>query len=375
MNVTQQLKQANSRLKSANVGVTIEVRGTRLCLRATLPPKPNSIMISPHQQRIGLGIRANPAGVVTAEIEARKVGALVDCNEFSWQPYLKTSIILPTEAPTITIAEWIALLERDYFQRRAKTPESQSTWKKDYWAILQRLPPDQVLSRDVLLATLLQTAPDTKTRQRACKALSTLAKFAGIELDTKPLAGNYNPQRVNPRNLPEEQLIADWYKRIDNPAWRWAYGMIATFGLRPHEIFYIDSSRLELGDYLISVTNGKTKARQVWAFYPEWIEQFHLCDRQVPEVTGRNNSELGERCSQYFHRNAELPFKPYDLRHCWAIRTLEFGLDITLAAQQMGHSAQVHSNLYHHWISAKHHKRAFEALIQRSDRPKPPEIV
>ena len=60
---------------------------------------------------------------------------------------------------------------------------------------------------------------------------------------------------------------------------------------------------------------------------------------------------------------------------CWAIRTLEFGLDISLAAQQMGHSAQVHSELYHHWISERHHQRAFELMMHRSERPDAPIVL
>lgn len=91
-----------------------------------------------------------------------------------------------------------------------------------------------------------------------------------------------------------------------------------------------------------------------------------------PEVTARNNSDFGERLSHYFRRWAKLPFPPYNLRHCWAVRTLEFGLDVSLAAAQMGHSVQVHTELYHHWISDRHHQRAFDLLMGREDRPAPP---
>jgi integrase len=68
-------------------------------------------------------------------------------------------------------------------------------------------------------------------------------------------------------------------------------------------------------------------------------------------------------------------FTPYNLPHCWAIRTWEFGLDISLAAQQMGHSAKVDSELYHHWISQQHHQRAFELMSGKSDRPQVPTIL
>ncbi len=83
------INQANGRLRAAKVGVTIQAIGDRLYLQATLPPKPNSNKTRPYQQQITLGIRNNPAGVSLAEKEARKVGALVDCKEFSWEPYLR----------------------------------------------------------------------------------------------------------------------------------------------------------------------------------------------------------------------------------------------------------------------------------------------
>jgi integrase len=87
----------------------------------------------------------------------------------------------------------------------------------------------------------------------------------------------------------------------------------------------------------------------------------------------RPNSAIGESCSRYFN-GLKLPFHLYDMRHRWAIRTLEIGLDISLAAQQMGHSVQMHSETYHHWISEDVHQRAFDALMLKSDRPKAPEI-
>ncbi len=374
MNFERQLNQANGRLKAANVGVAIEVRGTRLYLRANLPAKkPVSNTKSHYQQRITLSVRVNPAGISLAEIEARKVGALLDAGEFSWQPYIKTSqATTPPAVQTFSISDWITLFETDYFHRRARTPKSITTWEGDYWEVFRRLPQNEALTPEIITAAIQATAPDTKNRKRHCMALQALANFAQIEYATKPLAGNYNPKRVRPRDLPDDQIIADWYNRISNPAWQWAYGIIATFGIRPHEVFHLDSQALVAGHSYIDILGGKTGARRVWAYYPEWIDTFNLRSPLVPAVNGRNNSELGERCTQYFRRDAELPFKPYDLRHCWAVRTLQFGLDITLAAQQMGHSTRTHTELYHHWITDRHHQRAFDALTLRSDRPVAP---
>lgn len=369
MDIQGRLNQANGRLRAAKVGVSIEAKGDRLYLRATFPPRPNSQKKEAFQQRLALGVHFNPAGISLAEQEARKVGVLLDYQEFSWEPYLQNK---SNQREPLT-GDWIAQFQEHYFARRADTPKSQTTWHKDYWAVLKHLPQDQLLTPEILTAAILATKPDTKTRKRFCTALGALARFAEIEFDAKLMTGNYSPKRVTPRDLPDDQLIADWFDRIRNPAWRWAYGIIATFGLRPHEIFYLDTSDLEAGGRILTILEGgKTKPRRVWPCYPEWVDTFDLRSPMSPAVTGRNNSELGERCSQYFRRDAGLPFKLYDLRHCWAIRTLEFGLDISLSAQQMGHSVQVHTESYHQWISDRHHQRAFEALMMRSDRPLPP---
>lgn len=370
MTVEGRLAQANGRLKAANVGVKIEIKGNRLYLRATFPPKSSSLKQIPYQQRLALGIHANPAGISEAEKEARKIGALLDCNEFDWALYIRAATAGNENAGTV--ADWIERFETDYFHRRQRTDKSESTWKGDYLKVLRQLPQDQGLSVDLLKELVLTTAPDSKSRKRVCMVANALAKFAELPCDFRPYAGRYSPRRVSPRTLPDDSSIAQCYSTIKNPAWRWVYGVIATYGLRPHEVFNLDLEEIKLGSQVISVLGGKTGARRVWPCYPEWYNQFQIQQVQTPNISlDRNNTRIGESCSKYL--NPLLPgFKLYDLRHCWAVRTLEFGLDLSLAAAQMGHSVQMHTDTYHHWITDKHHQKAFEALMMRSDRPRPP---
>ncbi|MGA0848131.1 MAG: hypothetical protein ACO3PY_05955, partial [Pontimonas sp.] len=50
---------------------------------------------------------------------------------------------------------------------------------------------------------------------------------------------------------------------------------------------------------------------------------------------------------------AHIPeFDLYDLRHRWAIRSIEDGKRLTLCARAMGHSATVHEQTYHRYIQA-----------------------
>ncbi|MFP4254248.1 MAG: site-specific integrase [Halothece sp.] len=364
MDIQGRINQANGRLKTANCGVKIEKQGNTLFLRATLPPKPDSEKIRPYQQRIRLGVYANPKGVQSAEKEALKVGGLLAFKDFTWQPYLKQS-----SQQEKTIADWIKEFEQDYFHRRERTAQSETTWKGEYQKVFTQLPLQKPLSKEILLETVLTTDPDTRTRKRYCLALGALAEFAEIDFNAKAYRGKYTPTKVTPRDIPSDHAIAEAFLKIKNDGWRWCFGILATFGLRPHELFHIDLKQFE--GNILTVLEGKTGTRQVWAIYPEWIEAFSLHNITLPPCTGKNNSELGHRVTQAFKRES-VPFNPYDLRHAWAIRSLEFGLDLSLASQQMGHSVKVHTDIYHHWISERHHQRAYDLLINRRDRPDAP---
>lgn len=155
------LSQANGRLKAGRVGVSIQALGAKLYLQATLPPKPGSNKNLPYQQRIALGIGAHPRGIQLAEKEARRVGSLIDCGEFSWTGYMKTS---PSEtvpsAPTV--ADVVSQFETAYFQRRDRNPKTETTWNDDYWAVYKKLPQDVPLTEQILTETILTTKPNTK---------------------------------------------------------------------------------------------------------------------------------------------------------------------------------------------------------------------
>ncbi|MEX0271751.1 site-specific integrase [Leptolyngbyaceae cyanobacterium UHCC 1019] len=359
-----QLDQANERLKNALVRVRIEQIGKKLYLQATLPPKPTSHETRKHQQRITLDIAATPTGIAIAEREARKVGALLDCKQFDWLPYLTAR-----HKPPETVEEWIAQFESE------KRPQIAAiTWETDYADVFKRLPQSKMLTVDLLLKAVEASKANSKTRKRFCTALGQLAKTAGLTVDFKPLQGTYSARKVDPRSLPTDQQIVDFYQALINPGWKWVYGMMATFGLRNHEVFYLDLDELLQGGESVRVIESKTNGHQAWAYHPDWIETFNLREVIKPPVTGKQHSDYGDRVTCYLRR-AKMPFAPYDLRHCWAIRTVRYGIPDAFAAQQMGHSVAVHHDTYHHWITAAQHEEAHERAKLRSDRPVAPKIL
>jgi integrase len=363
MDISGKLAQVNGRLRDGRVGVTVEQNGGKLRLRATLPPKPGSSKKRPFQQRIATGLPANAVGLKEAEKEARLVGAQLAAGEFSWERY----DAYKDETQQRICEDWVAAFAESYLAGGGR----ESTWKGDYWKVLKNLPQERPLSAELLEALVLQTKPNTKSRVRACMATGALAKFAKITFDPSPLRGNYSPSKVTPREIPDDMTIVLYYHQFTNRSWQWVYGIMATYGLRNHEVFHLD-----LEDFPIIRVKEKTKTgvREVWPCYPEWAVEWKLDTPVLPPVNlNRSNDKIGRSVSAYL--SPKLPFNPYDLRHAWAIRTLEFGWPDALSAQQMGHSLEVHNRTYQRWISTRHHQRIYDLLVQRPDRPRPPEFT
>jgi integrase len=369
MNIDGRIAQANGRLKAGCVGVAIGRRGGKLWLRATLPPRPGAAQSVPHQQRLTLSLAASVEGVKQAEAKAREIGALLIQDKFDWTPYVKNDV----QAQPQNCGEWVERFEKQYFQQRQRTYQTETTWKGDYLSVFKNLPQDQALTPQLVDRIIKTTTPDTKQRHRYCMALGALIKTAGVDYNPAPLAGNYSPSSVGHRDLPSDETIARCFHEIEHPGWRWAYGMMATYGLRNHEVFKLDLDLFRTGDPILSVLGDtKTQEREVWACYPEWIEEFDLCNVQVPSIKlDRPNKAIGGAVCKAFE-SADLPFTPYDLRHSWAVRTLLFGIDYGMAALQMGHSVAVHRKTYHRWITRGHMRTAYDRFMLHPDRPKPP---
>ncbi|AFY39949.1 phage integrase [[Leptolyngbya] sp. PCC 7376] len=347
------LEQLNSHLKSLHIRVTVERQGHKLYLRATLPPKPDSKRQFAFSQRISLGINANEAGLQIAKEEAIKLGELLTNGEFNWLPYLRDR--------SETCDAWCDRFKQDYFQRRPDRPQTYTTYRTSYDQIFRKLPAHRKLSAKVLKDTLLSIPAGTRQRQRGTMALSKLAEFAGLNCDLKRYKGDYGQKSLKTRILPKDKVIADKVSSLPNLVWRWAYGMLATYGLRPHEIFFVDFDK----DGLIWVSEGKTGSRHVSPLYPEWVALFeleaNLCPPKNLESNPPNYDALGHRVTNQFRRYG-VGFPPYHLRHCYARRSKEFGLKPVDAAKLMGHSLDVHFRIYHHWYTKDDVMRVNESI-------------
>ncbi|MGG6269452.1 site-specific integrase [Leptolyngbya sp. AN03gr2] len=371
------ITQTNQRLKAAQLGLQVERRGVKLALRGTLPPRPDSSRLRPYQQRLSLGIPATPTGLKQIEQEAKIVAAQLIQDKFDWREYLTF-----TDGKRLsqqTLSQQIEAFEQYFFEQpeRSLNPAStKTTWSTAYAPYLRKLSAIAADSAtltltEVIYKTINSTQNHSRSRQLCCTTLGAFAEFMNLTLpkDLKVLSGSYGASQTKMRELPtDEEILATW-AAIPNPAWRFVYGMMATFGLRNHEVFYCNLNGLKKGETSIEVLpTTKTGSHQVWAFHPEWIEAFNLREIQLPSVETNLSKttlqQVGKRVTTQFNRY-DLPFSPYDLRHAWAIRTIHIGLSDTVAAKMMGHSVQIHTRTYHQWITQRDQQLAVDNALKR----------
>ncbi|MEX0589080.1 MAG: site-specific integrase [Cyanobium sp.] len=381
----------NGRLAAAGVSLRLERRGERLGLRGPLPCRVGSGVSS--VQRISLGLNADLAGLERAKERLKEVLRQLQKGRFDWSEWARTTTPprllqpprlgqpVPPAADPLGLESFKAAFFAD--PRRRRNPAGcRTTWTGAYLPYLRRLATmaaRQALPLELpLLEAVLESYPATSRGRQQCGiALAALASHQGATLpdDWSERAAGYGLHAAQFRQLPGDSTILSLVDQIPNPAWRLAYGLMATYGLRNHEVFFCDLSALAPGgDRVIRVLpSSKTGEHQVWPFQPEWVEHFGLqqlgdLHPPLPPVTTdlRHTTlqQVGRRVAEQFRRYG-LPITPYDLRHAWAVRTIHVGLPDTVAARMMGHSVAIHTRTYHHWITRRDQQQAVDAALSR----------
>ncbi|MEM9264452.1 MAG: site-specific integrase [Cyanobacteria bacterium P01_F01_bin.13] len=373
------LTQVNQRLKAAKLGLQIERRGERLNLRGTLPPRPGSPKLRPYQQRVPLKLPATKAGLKQCEQTAKIIAAQLLQNTFDWRDYLGP--VAGLRMAGADLSAQIDAFEQHFFATRssdAGTASLQTTWEKAYVPYLRKLHTTaerhSTLSLpEAIYATVQSTTANSRSRQICCTALATLAEFLNLELptDLKSFWGNYGNSQTQLRDLPSDEQIVEVYDSLKNPRWRYVYGMMATYGLRNHEVFFCDRTP---GPEIIVRETTKTGRHEVWPFYPEWVDRFDLPRGELPKVNADLSSTTLQRVGQQVttqFRRYKIPFSPYDLRHAWAVRTILMGLPDAVAARMMGHSVQVHNRTYHRWMTHRDQQAAVQTALAKNGMKAP----
>ena len=373
----ESLEQLNSGLRSAGVRLRLEQRGTRLGLRGPLPRRDGRSGLQ--VQRLSLGLPATFDGLGQALERLHQVHQQVQQSTFQWPDRLA----LESSIDPASGLEGVLKRFEDQFhadpRRRRQPAGSRSTWTSAYRPYLRRLAAQGQPRLSVpLLEQVLESYPlASRARQQCGLVLSLLARQEELQLpaDWNERAAGYGLHQARFRQLPSDTQILELVDSIPNPGWRLVFGLMATYGLRNHEVFFTDFSGLDASqDGVVRVLpTTKTGEHQVWPFLPEWVDRFALRPlAQQPALLPQISTDLrrttlqqvGRRVAEQFRRYG-LPLTPYDLRHAWALRTIHMGLPDTVAARMMGHSVAIHTRTYHHWITRRDQQQAVDAALAR----------
>jgi len=389
------VRHHNGRLAAEGCALRLEIRGGRLGLRG---PMPDRLGAGPAKvQRLSLGLIASPDGLTIALERLARLRQELASGRFEWHGWKRGSLgageggpagggALAGDLAFRPLAEQLEAFEvafRNDPKRRRRPAGSRSTWAAAYQPYLRRLAAlaaDQhpgPLDGDLLVKVLESYGLSSRSRQQCGVALAALARHLELELpdDWRDRAAGYGLHLTRFRPLPTDRQILELVVQIPNPRWRLAYGLMATYGLRNHEVFFCDGSALAPGaDRVLRVLpTSKTGEHQVWPFQPEWIDHFELerlgrDPNALPPVNldlrSTTLQQVGRRVAEQFRRYG-LPITPYDLRHAWAVRTIHIGLPDTVAARMMGHSVAIHTRTYHHWITRRDQQQAVDAALAR----------
>jgi hypothetical protein len=395
--VLEELEKVNLRLKSAKTKVSIRESNGSLQLRATLPIKPgdqDTKGTGRKQYNLSLNIPANLDGLKTAEEEAYELGKLIARKTFEWNDkYLGKEA---TKKDIKTIGDLLEKFAEEYFKTHKRTTKSEHTFFY-YLSRTQRYTNPQDLATAENLINSIEKIDKEWAKYNAARAISAFCQTFNIEIDLSQYSKM--PDR-NSRNLPTDAEILLGITKFEEylntrgnqvnqdvkdswQLWRWTYGMLAVFGLRPREIFINPNIDWWLSSENVDLTwkvdkECKTGERQALPLHKEWIDEFDLRNPKYLEMLATaiskkdksNHAEmtaLTQRISWWF-RKIGLDFKPYDLRHAWAIRAHILGIPIKAAADNLGHSVQVHTQTYQRWFSLDMRKLAInQALTKRNE--------
>jgi integrase len=392
-----ELELVNLRLKSAKAKVTIRESNGSLQLRATLPIKPGDNDINRtgrKQYNLSLNIPANLDGLKTAEEEAQELAKLIARKNFVWNDkYLGNEVV---KKQFNTIGELLKKFEEEYFKTHKRTIKSEHTFFY-YFSRTNRFTNPQDLATAENLINAIEKIDKEWTKYNVARAISVFCITFKIEIN---LSKYSKIPENNYRKIPTDAEILAGISKFENylnhrgkqvnqnvqdswQLWRWTYGMLAVFGLRPRELFINPDIDWWLSPENVDLTwkvhkDCKTGERQVLPLHRQWIENFDLRNPKYLEmletvINKKDNTKhaeitaLTQRISWWF-RKIGLDFKPYDLRHAWAIRSHLLGIPIKAAADNLGHNVQVHTQTYQRWFSLDMRKLAInQALSKRNE--------
>lgn len=170
-----------------------------------------------------------------------------------------------------------------------------------------------------------------------------------------------------------------FYRNLEE--WQWTFGMILTYGLRPHEalnivnlykpVEYHGKTFAALNDPIntknIIITDGKTGSKIALPLSPEGKDYIELFDLKNPKPrTSKPKNKLDiTRAFTMIICSRGYDFRTYSMRHRWNHRARERGIDTSTAALSLGHSEFMNSTTYKRQLGCETKSRIIEKALQK----------
>lgn len=372
---------ANSSLLNRGVRLTLEQRGQTLGIRGTWM----NLDGQRRQQRLKIDCAATPGGLLEAEKLAIHI---YGCIQQGLDPKAelaaeRTRQLDAVTKDRLTVAEGVAVYEHDYWIKRERSHQTINTWK-GYLNSILKVPQRGPLNVDFLLqAIVANTKAQTDTRFRACihyaKILELCELPGGSKL--KNLQKRPNPE---PRSIPCDEAIIQLVDAVRGERYGWCVAAMATFGCRPGEVPSLKLNDDGTADCLsIKEKLSLPKERTCFAYPREWIERWDLLNVDIPggvrwvkpqDWDAKRSANWVAAWRQWrkrsiFQKAADkfIPdFDIYNLRHRWAMRSIEANINQSLCAKAMGHSLKIHEQTYHRELQGQTLKAAMARLMEAS---------
>ena len=313
---------------------SVNVQRGRLYLLARLPRKDGKPGATP--QRIPTGLFDTPADHRIADRQRVTLQKQLDRGLFSWEDW----------APERKATTWKKAIDLLYRKRVVNGRTGETTWQVSYMGRLRQLPMREPVTSNAVAAALAKYSREQCSYKELYYLLIDLCQLIGVAFPDVPVP-TYSKTTLT--DVPTDQQIIDWVAKSP-PEFAWCIGMLAAYGLRPHEVDscqFIDAKhRLQVHD------KTKTGFRVVVPCHADWVELFELrTERRRITAADRKDATASWLFEQ--RQKIGFPWKPYALRHSYAGRLWRIGgsnLDIYTAARLMGHSPTEHSKTYRAFI-------------------------
>jgi integrase len=322
----------------------------RLYLLANLPRRDGTPGL--RQQRIALKLDDSAVNRRVATKQLRTLEQQLERGTFEWAYWLDE------ESKAITWREAIAKLHR---ARVILGRTGQSTWDVNYMGRLRQIPAGSACTTESIAKALERYDRATCSYKELYYLLRHLARLVAVPFPEVPIPTYSQAELVE---VPNDAQIIEWVQGAQEPA-RWYWGMMATYGLRPHEV---EGAQLIERD-LCQVQEGtKTGFRTVVPLPREWVERFGLRERRLrPRLAEVDRPDAAGKWLSVQIKRQGIPWRPYALRHAFAARLWREGgkrLDLYTAARLMGHTPTQHAKTYRAHIQPHQVAEAAERALR-----------